>query len=68
MKFEGETIDGGYEIVIRQYKGHIDKPLTLDEVVDLNVQVKVMSVAHEIAKRNGIMSRVHIVHVQEVET
>jgi hypothetical protein len=65
-RFEGEEIDGGYEIVIRQFKGHIDKPLALDEVVELNVQVKVMSVAHEVAKRNGVMSRVHIVHVQEV--
>jgi hypothetical protein len=66
--FEGEVVDGGYEILIRQYKGQIDKPLTLDETFELNVHVKVMSVAHEVQKKNGTMARVHIVHVQEVET
>jgi hypothetical protein len=66
-RFEGEDIDGGYEILIRQYKGPIDKPLTLDEIFELNVHVKVMSVAHEVNKRSGVMSRVHIVHVVEVD-
>jgi len=66
MKFEGEEIDGGYDIVIRQFRGDISKPLALDEVVEIKVLAKVASVAHEISKRNGTMTRTHIVHVQEV--
>jgi len=66
MKFEGEEIDGGYDVVIRQFRGDISKPLALDEMVDITIRAKVSSVAHEVNKRNGTMTRTHIVHVQEV--
>lgn len=66
MKFEGEDIDGGYDVVIRQFRGDIMKPLALDEVVELRIMAKVTSVAHEINRKNGTMTRTHIVHVQEV--
>jgi hypothetical protein len=66
MKFEGEEIDGGYDVVIRQFRGDITQPLALDEVVELRVLAKVTSVAHEVNRKNGTMTRTHIVHVQEV--
>lgn len=68
MKFEGDEIDGGHDIVIRQFRGDIDKPLTLDEVVELTVYAKVTSVSHDVNRRNGQMTRTHIVHVTEVDT
>ena len=66
MRFEGEDVDGGFDIVIRQYRGDIGVPLILDEVVTLTISAKVTSVSHEIQKKNGTMTRTHIVHVQEV--
>lgn len=66
MKFEGESIDGGYDVVIRQFRGDISEPLALDELVELRVLAKVTSVAHEVSRKNGTMTRTHIVHVQEV--
>jgi len=66
MKFEGEVVDGGNRIVIRQFKGDIEMPLTLDEVVKLTVYAKVTEVAHEVSRRNGTVSRNHVVHVTEV--
>ena len=33
MKFEGQEVDGGHEILIRQYRGDIEIPLDLDELV-----------------------------------
>jgi len=68
MKFEGEIVDGGYDIVIRQFRGDLDIPLALDETVTLTITAKVTSVSHEINKRNGTMTRTHIVHVNEVHS
>ena len=67
MKFEGDDVDGGLDIVIRQYRGDINIPLTLDEDVELSVIGKVTGVSHEINKRTGVLTRTHIVHVTEVE-
>lgn len=66
MKFEGEQVDGGNQIVIRQFRGDIDIPLTLDEVVQLEIFCKVTQVSHEVNQRNGQITRTHIVHVKEV--
>ena len=65
-KFEGEIVDGGYAIVIRQFKGDIEKPLTLDETVELTIHAKVSEVAHQVDRRTGTVTRNHIVHVKEV--
>lgn len=66
MKFEGEIVDGGNAIVIRQYKGDIEIPLTLDEVVELTIHAQVTEVAHQVNRKNGTVTRNHIVHVKEV--
>ncbi len=68
MKFEGEVVDGGNTIVIRQFRGDIDMPLTLDEIVELTVVVQVTEVSHQVNRRNGTISRTHVVHVKEVDT
>ena len=34
MRFEGEEVSGT-SVVIRQYKGDIEVPLTVDEVVEI---------------------------------
>ena len=65
-KFEGEVVDGGNAIVIRQYKGDIEIPLTLDETVELTIYAKVTEVAHQVDQRNCTVTRNHIVHVKEV--
>lgn len=67
MKFEGEDVDGGFDVVIRQYRGDISVPLILDETVTLTITGKVTQVAHEIQKKTGVMTRTHIVHVQDAE-
>jgi hypothetical protein len=67
MKFEGDEVDGGNDILMRQFRGDISIPLTLDEEVTLTVTGMVTSVAHEVNKKNGTMTRTHIVHVNEVE-
>jgi predicted membrane protein len=66
MKFEGEVVDGGNTIVIRQFRGDIDVPLALDEVVELNVVCRVSEVAHTVSQKSGLVTRTHIVHVKEV--
>ncbi len=66
MKFEGEVVDGGNAIVIRQYKGNIEVPLTLDETVELTIFAKVTEVAHQVSQKNGTVTRSHVVHVKEV--
>lgn len=66
VKFEGDIVDGGFDIVIRQFRGDIDVPLILDETVELTIRAKVTSVSHDINKKNGTMTRTHIVHVSEV--
>jgi len=65
-RFEGEDVDGGFDIVIRQFRGDIDVPLTLDEDVTLKVVARVTQVAHEVIKKNATVTRTHIVHVKEV--
>lgn len=66
VRFEGEVVDGGNQIVIRQFKGDIDIPLLLDETVQLVFTAKVTEVSHQVNQRNGTVSRTHVVHVQEV--
>lgn len=66
MRFEGEDIDGGLDIVLRQFRGDIDVPLALDETVTLTVQAQVVGVSHEIHRASGTLSRTHVVRVKEV--
>lgn len=66
MKFEGEEVDGR-RIVIRQYTGDIDTPLTVDEVVEMTVTAKVIEVTHQVNQRTGELNRVHILRVKEVD-
>ncbi len=66
-RFEGEDVDGGFDILIRQFRGDIEVPLALEEVVDLKVTAKVMEVTHQLSKKTGIITRTHIVHVIDVE-
>ncbi len=65
MKFEGETVDV-YEVVIRQFRGPIQKPLALGEIVTLEIQVQVTEVSHREHPRSGDIYRDHIVKVLEV--
>jgi len=66
VKFEGEEVDGR-RIVIRQYTGDIDTPLTVDETVELTIVAKVIEVTHQVNQRTGQLNRVHILRVKEVE-
>ena len=65
MKFEGEQVDA-YEVVIRQFRGPIDRPLTLGELVTLEVIVQVTEVSHREHQKTGEIYRDHIVRVKEV--
>lgn len=65
MKFEGEEVDGR-RIVIRQYTGDIDTPLTVDETVEISLVAKVIEVTHQVNQRTGQLNRVHILRVKEV--
>ena len=66
MKFEGEEVDGR-RIVIRQFTGDIDTPLTVDETVEMTVVAKVIEVTHQVNQRSGELNRVHILRVKEVD-
>ena len=66
MRFEGEEVSGT-SVIIRQFKGDIEVPLTVDELVELRVIAKVSEVSHVVNPKTGELSRVHIIHVQEVE-
>jgi len=66
MKFEGEEVDGR-RVVIRQYTGDIDTPLTVDETVEMTVVAKVIEVTHQVNQRTGELNRVHILRVKEVD-
>lgn len=66
IKFEGEEVDGR-RVVIRQYTGDIDTPLTVDEVVEMTVTAKVIEVTHQVNQRTGELNRVHILRVKEVD-
>ncbi len=66
-RFEGEDVDGGFDILIRQFRGDIEVPLALEEIVDLKVTAKVMEVTHQLNKKTGTITRTHVVHVIEVE-
>lgn len=67
MKFEGEEVTGGSAVTIRQFKGDIELPLAVDETVELRVLAEVSEVSHVTNKRNGLLTRVHILHVKEIE-
>jgi hypothetical protein len=66
MKFEGEEV-AGRRVVIRQYTGDIDTPLTVDETVEITVVAKVIEVTHQVNQRTGELNRVHILRVKEVD-
>jgi len=66
VKFEGEEVDGR-RVVIRQYTGDIDTPLTVDETVEMTVVAKVIEVTHQVNQRTGELNRVHILRVKEVD-
>ena len=66
MKFEGEEVDGR-RVVIRQYTGDIDTPLTVDETVEITIVAKVIEVTHQVNQRTGELNRVHIRRVKEVD-
>ena len=67
MRFEGEEVTGGSEVQIRQYKGDIDVPLTVDEFVELRVTARVSSVNHVVNEKTGQLTRVHILYLKEVD-
>lgn len=67
MKFEGEEVTGGSQVTIRQHKGNIEIPLTVDEMVELRVIAKVSEVNHVVNQKTGLLTRVHVLQVQEVE-
>lgn len=66
MRFEGEEVDG-MRVTVRQYKGFVDKPLLVDEVVELRVQARVTQIVHETNERNGHLYRTHVLKIDEVE-
>ena len=66
MKFEGDEVDGR-RVVIRQYTGDIDTPLTVDETVEITIVAKVIEVTHQVNQRTGELNRVHILRVKEVD-
>ena len=66
MKFEGDEVDGR-RVVIRQYTGDIDTPLTVDETVEITIVAKVIEVTHQVNQRTGQLNRVHILRVKEVD-
>ncbi len=66
MRFEGEEIAGS-SVTIRQFKGDIEVPLAVDEVVELKVMAKVSEVSFAVNQKTGQLTRVHHVQVQEVE-
>ena len=65
LKFEEEEIEG-MMINIRQFKGEIEVPMALDEVVTLTVTARVTNVSHEVNQRNHRLYRTHVLHVQDV--
>ncbi len=65
--FEGEEVTGGSQVTIRQHKGDIEIPLTVDELVELRVTAKVSEVNHVVNQKTGLLTRVHVLQVQEVE-
>lgn len=67
MRFEGEEVNGGSLVTIRQFKGDIEVPLTVEEVVELKIVARVSEVSHAVNTKTGQLSRVHILYVQEVE-
>lgn len=67
MKFEGEEVTGGSQVTLRQHKGDFEIPLTVDEVVELRVIAKVSEVNHVVNQKTGLLTRVHVLQVQEVE-
>ncbi len=65
-EFEGEAVDG-YELMFRQWRGPVDKPLISHEIVHLKVTAQVRDVGHKTDGRNGLFIRHHELKVLEVE-
>jgi hypothetical protein len=65
MKFEGENVDGGSKVVIRQFTGDIAMPIMFDELVSLEIVVHCTHVGFE-AGKDGRLYRVHHLQVKEV--
>lgn len=65
MKFEGEEVDG-MRVQLRQFKGDIDAPLTVDETVVLTVVAKVTAVQHNIDQKDHRFYRNHLLQIEEV--
>lgn len=65
-KFEGEEVDG-YELMFRQFRGALDKPLVSNEIVHLKVTAQVRDVGHKTEARTGLFIRHHELKVLEVE-
>lgn len=65
-KFEGEEVDG-YELMFRQFRGPLDKPLISNEIVHLKVTAQVRDVGHKTEARTGLFIRHHELKVLEVE-
>lgn len=66
ITFEGDEIEA-FAATIRQHKGAIDRPLLLDEFVQLKVIVRVAKVDHGVNQRNGVLERDHILKVMDIE-
>lgn len=65
-KFEGDEVDG-YELMFRQFRGSLDKPLISNEIVHLKVTAQVRDVGHKTDARTGLFIRHHELKVIEVE-
>lgn len=63
--FEGQDIDG-YIVVVRQFKGPIDKPLAWGEDVQVTIHGKVTAVEHRENKSTGRLVREHEVRIIEI--
>lgn len=66
ITFEGDDIDS-FAGTIRQYKGPIEMPLALGEIVHLKVVAKVMKVEHVEHQRTGVLERDHVLKVFDIE-
>jgi len=66
MRFEGEPVDV-MRIILRPFStNETNIPFTVDEVVDLQVRVRVTEVIHEVGPKDGKLYRTHILRVQDV--
>lgn len=63
--FEGQEVDG-YQIMARQYRGEVEIPLMLEEIVHLKMVAKVTHVDHKVNQRNGLLIRDHELKVLDI--